>query len=82
MSAPELHISSLLVQCRPERLGAVSAAIEAYPEAEVHGRDPRGKLIVTIETECEAALTARLDAIGRLAGVLTASLVYHQVEQA
>ena len=81
MSA-EVHISSLLVHCRAGRLATIAAAIDDIPEAEVQARDPSGKLIVTLETASEAALRDRLDAIGGYTGVLSTSLVYHQVEQA
>ncbi len=81
MSA-EIHISSLLVHCRPGQLSSIASAIDGLPEAEIHGRDPCGKLIVTLETGSEGALRDRLDAIRCLSGVLCTSLVYHQVEQA
>ncbi len=81
MSA-EIHISSLLVHCLARQLATVTSAIGGLPDAEIHGSDPCGKLIVTLETRGEGALRDRLDAIRCLPGVLTTSLVYHQVEQA
>lgn len=78
----EIHISSLLVHCHAGQLPSIASAIDGLPEAEVQASDPCGKLIVTLETGSETALRDRLDAIRCLSGVLTTSLVFHQVEQA
>ncbi|MFQ5973015.1 MAG: chaperone NapD, partial [Alphaproteobacteria bacterium] len=53
---------------------------ERLPGVEVHASDPAGKLIVTIESDEEAGIAERLDAIRALDAVYTASLVYHHVE--
>lgn len=78
----ELHISSLVVHARPERLAAVRAAIARLPGAEVHASNHQGKIVVTLETSNEGDVLTRLDQIGRIGGVLSAALVYHHVEAA
>jgi periplasmic nitrate reductase NapD len=78
--AEELHVSSLVVHGRPERLDAIRAALGALPGVEVHAASPAGKLVVTLETGDESEVLARLSAISLLDGVLSASLVFHQVE--
>ena len=79
MSA-ELHISSLLVHARPASLPAVRAAVAALDGVEVHGASPQGKIVVTLETASEGGIVERLAAIREVAGVLSAALVFHQVE--
>jgi periplasmic nitrate reductase NapD len=81
VSARELHISSLVVHGRPERLAAIDRAIAALPGAEVAIADPSGKMVVTLETETQAAVADALTTITLLDGVLSAALVFHHVEE-
>jgi nitrate reductase NapD len=78
--ADELHVSSLVVHGRPERLDAIRAGLARLAGVEVHAAAPTGKLVVTLETESEDEIVARLTAISRLDGVLSATLVFHHVE--
>ena len=92
--AEEFHISSLLVQGRNEALPAIAARIAELPGAEVHGEAAqgmsqgmsqgrmRGKMIVTLETDSETETLAQINRIQDIEGVITASLVFHQVEEA
>ena len=80
VAPPGGEIASILVQARPERLAEVEAAILALSGCEVHGRDPRGKLVVVLDAPDAGALGATLSAISRLADVHTASLVFHAVD--
>ncbi len=92
--AEEFHVSSLLVQGRSEALPAIAARIAELPGAEVHGEAAqrmsqgmsqermRGKMIVTLETDSEAETLAQINRIQDIEGVITASLVFHQVEEA
>jgi periplasmic nitrate reductase NapD len=76
----ELHIASLVVRCRPERLAVLKRALTALPGAEVPAEGAVGKLVVTLEAASEQAIRHQLDAIGALPGVLSATLVAHHVE--
>ena len=78
MSGAEVHISSALVHVRPERTQEVAAQIAAQDGAELHFAEA-GKIIVTLEAATSGAIADRLCDIGRLAGVLAATLVYHEV---
>jgi periplasmic nitrate reductase NapD len=80
VTPPGGEIASILVQARPERLAEVEAAILALSGCEVHGRDPRGKLVVVVDAPDAGALGATLSTISRLADVHTASLVFHAVD--
>lgn len=75
----EAHISSLVVQARPERLEDVSRAICARG-GEIPATDPDGKLIVVLETDSEAKITDFLNEVAVMKGVLSANLVFHQID--
>ncbi len=72
-----VEIASILVQARPERLEAAAHAIEALPGTQIYSRDPRGKLVVVIETADVGAIGATLNTISMMPDVLTAALVFH-----
>jgi len=74
-----VHISSLIVQLRPECAAAVRQAIEAHG-GEVAASDPCGKLIAVIETPDEAGVSGFADRLAVMQGVLSVSLVYHLVD--
>ena len=78
MSGAEIHSSSALVHVRPERTEEVAAQIAAQDGAELHLAEA-GKIIVTLEDATSGAIADQLADIGRLAGVLAATLVYHEV---
>ncbi|WP_355661104.1 chaperone NapD [Halomonas salifodinae] len=74
-----LHIASLLVQARPQRLAEVAAWLGRRPGVELGAEDPAGKLVVVVESEAEAAILGLIDALQQRPGVLGAALIYHQV---
>ena len=78
MSAAEIHISSALVHVRPERTQEIARQIAALKGADLHFAHA-GRIIVTLEAASSGAIADRLTEIGRLAGVLAATPVYHQV---
>ncbi|MFT4275110.1 MAG: chaperone NapD [Rhodopseudomonas sp.] len=77
---PGGEIASILVQARPDRLAEVEAAIVALDGCEVHGRDPRGKLVVVIDAPSAGQIGERLTTISLLPDVYAASLVFHALE--
>jgi nitrate reductase NapD len=78
--ADELHVSSLVVHGRPERLETIRLALAQLEGVEIHAAAPSGKLVVTLETTSEQEVVAQLATITLLDGVLSATLVFHQVE--
>jgi nitrate reductase NapD len=76
----EVHIASLLVHAMPANLDRIAAAIEELGGAEVHAKDPVGKILVTLESENEAEILSRISEIQDMECVLNAVLVYHEVE--
>jgi nitrate reductase NapD len=81
MTTGECHVSSVVVQARPAALDAVSAAIAALPGAEVHAVDPVGKLVVVITADSERTIGEHVRTINAMAGVFTASLVFHAIDE-
>jgi nitrate reductase NapD len=80
VTPPEGEIASILVQARPENLDEVAASIAALAGCEIHGRDPRGKLIVVVDAPDTGSLGTTLNTISLLPHVHTASLVFHATE--
>ena len=78
--AEELHISSIVVQARPEAADDIARAIERMRGAEIHQRVAASKLIVTLETGNTADILQRMERINDLPGVVSTALVYHQWE--
>lgn len=80
MSLNEVHISSLVVHTHPQHLASVKTAIEQFDNAEIYGDSPEGKIVVVLETENQGFVTDTIDTINNLPNVLSAVLVYHQIE--
>ena len=81
MESGEIHISSMVVQARPDGLQSVKNNIEALPGAEIHGESDSGKLVVVLESDHETHITETIDRISHFDHVLSTTLVYHQIEQ-
>ena len=75
-SLRQVEIVSLIVSTWPQHLDAVSEAVLALGNTEVHGRDPKGKLIVVIEEASQGAVGAKAHAISGLPHVLSAVMVF------
>lgn len=76
---PELHIASLLVHFQPSMREAVHTAILAMDGTEIHIAE-ESKMVVTVEGPHEGFIADRMTAMHLLDGVLSAVLVFHQVE--
>jgi nitrate reductase NapD len=77
---PRCHISSLVVHCLPGTMNDAIRQINAMPQMEVPESDPKGKFVVLMETEDEATILESIGHIRDLAGVINATLVYHQID--
>jgi nitrate reductase NapD len=80
VAPPDGEIASILVQARPDRLDAVEAGILALPGCEIYGRDPRGKLVVVVDSPDAGSLGTTLNTIALLPHVHSASLVFHAID--
>ncbi len=79
-SSDETHISSLVVQATPASVPGLVQRIGAMDHAEVPIADPKGKLVVCLETATLGEVTTSIDIIATLPGVLGCTLVSHHVE--
>ncbi|MCE0558810.1 MULTISPECIES: chaperone NapD [unclassified Motilimonas] len=80
MQPQECHISSLVVHCNPERVAQVVADIEQLKEAEIYAQEG-GKLVVVIESVGKNHILETVEKLNNIAGVINASMVYHQFEK-
>ena len=80
IAPPGGEIASILVQARPERLGEVEAAIVAIAGCEIHGRDPKGKLVVVLDAPDSGRIGTTLNTIALMPDVYSASLVFHAID--
>lgn len=74
-----VHISSALVRTLPERQGEVEQAIAALPCSEIFHAE-KGRIIVILEGSSSGAIGSRLAEISLLDGVISANMVYEQIE--
>lgn len=72
----QVEIVSLIVSTWPLHLDAVSAAILALGNTEIHARDPKGRLIVVLEEASQGAVGAKTHEISGLPHVLSATMVF------
>lgn len=75
-----MNISSAIVHAGPGQLPVVQAGLAGLEGVEVHAVSPEGKLIVTIESADDGSNVATYEEIGRLQGVMSTAMVYHQIE--
>lgn len=73
-----LHIASLLVHVRPERIPMVSAWVDSCPELEIHLGSEEGKLVMVLETSDHHFINTMIETIKDQQGVLNVAMVYHE----
>jgi nitrate reductase NapD len=69
------HLTSLVVQVRPDHQARVCAAITALG-GEIHAAQG-GKLVVTLEAPDEGVIADTMTRMSLLDGVFSAALVFH-----
>lgn len=75
-----MNISSVIVIPGPGHAQAVVTGLDSLPGVDVAAVSPEGKIIATIETAGDRETIDIYEAISRLDGVMSASMVYHQQE--
>jgi len=75
-----IHISSLVIHCLPEKLKAVMANTATITNVEIAAHDVSGKIIALLETETEQEILNIIDHINALRGVITTTMVYHELD--
>jgi nitrate reductase NapD len=76
-----MNISGVVVRAYPDRLAGVRAQLEKLQGVEVHGTNPDGRLVVTVEQESDHAMSDAVVRLQEVPGVLSASMIYHQFEE-
>ncbi|MCL1142661.1 chaperone NapD [Shewanella gaetbuli] len=76
----ELHVTSLIVQVKPEKMAEVRQQIMEIKNAELSANN-EVKLVVVIEGPSQKSLMDDISTINALPGVLSATMVYHQSEE-
>ena len=77
---PTVEIVSLIVNAWPQHLDTVAAAILRLGGTEIHGRDPKGRLIVVMEAATQGAIGAKTNVICGLPNVLSAVMVFQATD--
>ena len=75
-----IHISSAVVSVLPESRDEVLRALAALADVEIHHRDAR-KIVIVMEAPESGVIGARLAEIACWQGVLSANMVFEQVER-
>jgi nitrate reductase NapD len=75
-----IHISSAVISVLPERRDDVLRALAALPDVEIHQRDA-SKIVIVMEAAESGILGSRLAEIASWQGVLSANMVFEQVER-
>lgn len=75
------HITSLVVHARPDSVDDVIRQIENLECVQIYTGDPPGKFIALMETDDESQILEGIDRIQDIRGVLSATMVYHHVDE-
>ncbi len=76
----DAHIASMVIQCLPQKLEDTAASLAAIENVDVPEKDERGKLVVLIEAADQGILMDCIKQIETTSGVISANLVYHQID--
>lgn len=74
-----IHISSAVISVLPDRRDEVLRTLEALPGVEIHQRDA-SKIVIVMEAVESGILGGHLAEIASWRGVLSANMVFEQVE--
>lgn len=76
----ELHIVGLIVHAMPACIDQVGTAITSLPDAQVHGSDASGKMVITLEAATSADILDQISVVRNTHGVLNVAMVYQHAE--
>ncbi len=76
-----MNISGVIVRARPENIDAVRLRLDALDGVEVHGSNPDGRLVVTVEESSDRGMADSVVKMHDLPGVVSASMIYHHYEK-
>lgn len=76
----EVHISSLVVNVRQPFIEQVKLEIDSLPFTQIIASNDEGKIVVLLECDKENQITSTLEEINKLEHVVSAFLVFHQID--
>lgn len=76
-----VEIVGLIVNAWPAHMAEVEAAIVALGNAEIHGRDEKGKIIVVLEAPTQSEIGFKANIISGLPHVLSSVMVFQATDQ-
>ena len=76
-----VHITSLVVRTLPAQWQQTLARVRRLQNVEVHTGDAVGKFVVLLETDDEQQILDAIDRIQEIDGVLSATMVYHHIDE-
>jgi len=79
-NSEEWHIASLVLLTHVDQIVNVRNKLNLISGVEIHVGADIGKWVVTVEADTASNLMNRIDAIKDIEGVLSAQLVYQQIE--
>jgi nitrate reductase NapAB chaperone NapD len=74
-----MNIVGILINTLPDYTNEVVEALKKL-EIEIHAVNEKSQIVITLEQETDEMLTAQLTKVQQIYGVLTAAMVYHQVD--
>lgn len=76
-----MNISGVLVRSRPENIDAVWKSLEQLAGVEVHGANPDGRLVVTVEEVSDQGMADAVVRLQEQPHVIAVSMIYHEFEK-
>lgn len=73
-----IHIASFIVSVMPQHLMTARHALLAMPGVEITQEDGKGKLIIVIEADSDAGVSAFINQAHQIQGIADVSFVYHE----
>ena len=75
-----MNIVGVLINTLPDYTNKVVEMLNEL-EIEIHGVNEKSQIVITLEQENDEMLTEQLTKVQQIHGVLTAAMVYHQVDE-
>lgn len=75
-----MNIVGVLINTLPNYTNKVVTALKDL-EIEIHAVNEKSQIVITLEQETDEMLTQQLTKVQQIYGVLTAAIVYHQVDE-
>ncbi len=76
-----MNIAGVLLHINPQREDEVKAALEQLAGTEIHAIQPNGRWVVTVEGDDNRQVADIVMNLHRLAGVLSAAMIYQHSEE-